>query len=62
MKEPSAFATSTKPDGLGLGLYLAHVTLTDIGGHLILRNREPTQSGACLSIKLPLAALQVVKP
>lgn len=61
MKEPSAFATSTKPDGLGLGLYLAHVTLTDIGGHLILRNREPAQSGACLSIKLPLAALQVVK-
>jgi two-component system sensor histidine kinase RegB len=62
MKEPSAFATSTKPDGLGLGLYLAHVTLTDIGGHLVLLNRQPELSGACLSIQLPLAALQVVKP
>lgn len=62
MKEPSAFTASTKPDGLGLGLYLAHVTLTDIGGHLVLLNRQPPQTGASLSIKLPITVLQVVKP
>ncbi len=60
MTEPSAFSLSTKPDGMGLGLYLAHVTLTDIGGRLVLANRELPAVGARLSIVLPLAGLQVV--
>ncbi|MDP1539720.1 MAG: ATP-binding protein [Moraxellaceae bacterium] len=61
MTEPSAFATSTKPDGLGLGLYLAHVTLTDMGGQLMLANRQPPFAGACLTMRLPVAVLQVMK-
>ena len=62
MKEPSAFAASTKPDGLGLGLYLSHVTLIDSGGHLALSNRPLPLTGACLHIQLPLTLLQVIKP
>lgn len=48
---------STKPDGLGLGLFLAQVTLSELGGHLSLRNRK--HGGAELIFECPLMAAAV---
>jgi two-component system sensor histidine kinase RegB len=43
---------TTKPEGLGVGLYLAHATITRLGGSLSISNREG--GGTVLSIMLPL--------
>ncbi|MGB5260044.1 MAG: ATP-binding protein [Gammaproteobacteria bacterium] len=43
---------TTKSDGLGVGLYLAHATITRLGGSLSISNREG--GGTVLSITLPL--------
>lgn len=43
---------STKPDGLGLGLFLAKVTLNEMGGHIVLRN--PAEGGAEMQLDVPL--------
>jgi two-component system sensor histidine kinase RegB len=43
---------TTKHEGLGVGLYLAHATITRLGGSLAIDNREG--GGTALSIILPL--------
>lgn len=43
---------TTKHEGLGVGLYLAHATITRLGGRLAIDNREG--GGTVLSITLPL--------
>lgn len=44
---------SQKPDGLGLGLCLALITVDELGGHLLLAN-DAGASGAVVSIELPI--------
>ena len=43
---------TTKPEGLGVGLYLAHATITRLGGRFAISNREG--GGTALTINLPL--------
>jgi len=43
---------TTKPEGLGVGLYLAHATIRRLGGDLGVSNRE--QGGTVVRITLPL--------
>ena len=43
---------STKTEGLGVGLYLAHATIQRLGGNLSISNRK--QGGTTLHITLPL--------
>jgi len=45
---------TTKPEGLGVGLYLAHATVQRLGGGLSIRNRDPC--GTTVRITLPLLA------
>jgi two-component system sensor histidine kinase RegB len=45
---------STKDDGLGIGLYLAHATLQRLGGTLTIRDRD--DGGTLTHITLPLLA------
>lgn len=47
---------SAKPDGLGLGLCLAQITLDELGGELDLAN----DAGAVVSMRLPMAALSAL--
>lgn len=51
-----AFFT-TKESGQGLGLYLAHATVSRFGGTLDLHNRS--NGGACIHLTLPLARILV---
>ena len=46
---------SSKQQGLGLGLFLAHATIKRMGGSITLFNRE--QGGVCTVISLPLEDL-----
>ncbi len=48
---------SSKPDGLGLGLFLAHSTIGRLGGFIKLFVRQG--GGACTVIRLPLLKLLV---
>jgi two-component system sensor histidine kinase RegB len=48
---------TTKPDGHGIGLYLAHAVIERFGGKLSLLNREGGGSQAI--IKLPLSTIRV---
>ena len=43
---------STKQEGLGVGLYLAHATIERLGGSLEIADRE--QGGTVVVITLPL--------
>ena len=43
---------TTKSEGLGVGLYLAHATITRLGGSLTISNRKG--GGTLMSIMLPL--------
>jgi two-component system sensor histidine kinase RegB len=43
---------STKPEGMGVGLFLAHATINRLGGRLAVRNR--THGGTTFEITLPL--------
>ena len=43
---------TTKTEGLGVGLYLAHATIQRLGGNLSINKRE--QGGSTLHITLPL--------
>jgi len=43
---------TTKENGLGVGLLLAHETIRRMGGHVVLENRGG--GGACTTIELPL--------
>jgi two-component system sensor histidine kinase RegB len=43
---------TTKTEGLGVGLYLAHATIQRLGGNLSINKRE--QGGTTLHITLPL--------
>ncbi len=43
---------TTKPEGLGVGLYLAHATIRRLGGDLGVSNRE--QGGTAVRITMPL--------
>jgi two-component system, sensor histidine kinase RegB len=45
---------STKSDGLGIGLYLAHATLQRLGGTIMIRHRD--DGGTLTHITLPLLA------
>lgn len=45
---------STKPEGMGVGLYLAQATIDRLGGRLSVSNRS--QGGTTVSITLPLLA------
>ena len=45
---------TTKTEGLGVGLYLAHATIQRLGGNLSINKRE--QGGTTLHITLPLLA------
>jgi two-component system sensor histidine kinase RegB len=45
---------TTKHEGLGVGLYLAHATIQRLGGKLTIGNRE--RGGTLLTITLPLLA------
>lgn len=47
---------SSRPQGLGLGLYLARLTVVELGGELVLDN--PPDGGACLTLSLPLSVLE----
>lgn len=47
---------TTKREGLGVGLYLAHATIHRLGGKLAIRNRD--HGGTLLTITLPLLAQQ----
>lgn len=51
--EPKTPTTSTKKNGLGLGLFLSHATLERRGGHLSLNNSK-TGDGTISQILLPL--------
>ncbi len=46
---------SSKQQGLGLGLFLAHATIKRLGGNITLFNRE--EGGVCTFISLPLEDL-----
>jgi two-component system, sensor histidine kinase RegB len=48
---------TTKPDGLGLGLFLVQAVINRFGGSLNLLNRD--NGGGCTRIKLPLEKLLV---
>lgn len=48
---------TTKPEGLGLGLFLAYTTFSRFGGEVHLRNRDG--GGVSCRLQLPLAALRV---
>ncbi len=48
---------STKKQGLGLGLFLAHASIERLGGNVMLFNRE--KGGVCTRIILPLVDLSV---
>ena len=43
---------TTKTEGLGVGLYLAHATIQRLGGVLLIKN--PAQGGTVIRITLPL--------
>ena len=45
---------STKPEGMGVGLFLAHATINRLGGRLAVRNRR--HGGSTFEITLPLLA------
>jgi len=45
---------TTKTEGLGVGLYLAHATIQRLGGTLVIQNRA--QGGTMILITLPLLA------
>jgi two-component system sensor histidine kinase RegB len=45
---------STKDDGLGIGLYLAHATLQRLGGNITIRHRD--DGGTLTHITVPLLA------
>jgi two-component system sensor histidine kinase RegB len=45
---------TTKREGLGVGLYLAHATIERLGGRLSIQNRG--EGGTTLTITLPLLA------
>ena len=45
---------TTKAEGLGVGLYLAHATIQRLGGTLVIKNRD--QGGTMIHITLPLLA------
>ncbi len=47
---------TTKHEGLGVGLYLAHATIHRLGGKLTIRNRA--HGGTMLTISLPLLGQQ----
>lgn len=47
---------STKPEGLGVGLYLAHATIDRLGGSLVIAARE--QGGTTVRISLPLMVVK----
>ncbi|HTT09101.1 MAG TPA: ATP-binding protein [Gammaproteobacteria bacterium] len=47
---------TTKPQGMGMGLHLAHLALKRIGGELVLRDRD-SGLGVIAEISLPLAPL-----
>jgi two-component system sensor histidine kinase RegB len=51
------FTTKAPGQGLGLGLFLAHATLSRFGGHVHLYNREG--GGVCTRLVLPLSSLRV---
>ena len=44
--------SNKQPRGLGIGLFLAQITLNRLGGQLEIKNRE--QKGTCVTIQLPL--------
>ncbi|MDH5648811.1 MAG: ATP-binding protein [Gammaproteobacteria bacterium] len=48
---------STKQQGLGLGLFLAHTVIERLGGNVTLYNRET--GGVCTRVTLPLAVTQL---
>jgi len=45
---------STKPEGMGVGLFLAHATINRLGGRIAARNRR--HGGSTFEITLPLLA------
>ncbi|MEL0028434.1 MAG: ATP-binding protein, partial [Perlucidibaca sp.] len=49
-------AVSSKPDGLGLGVFLSQVTVAELGGSLSLDNADG--GGAEVHLCIPLAALE----
>ena len=55
IKQSLAPGMTTKPEGLGLGLYLTKIIITRLGGTLCLQNSP--QGGALATITLPLAKL-----
>ncbi len=48
-------AVSSKPDGLGLGVFLSQVTVAELGGTLLLSNAD--EGGAEVQLRIPLSAL-----
>ena len=51
---------TSKQQGLGLGLFLAHATIGRLGGDITLFNRET--GGLCTRILLPLTSLDSLNP
>ena len=43
---------TTKPEGLGVGLYLAHATIRRLGGDLVVGKRK--QGGTTVRVSMPL--------
>jgi len=53
--QPARPAVSSKPDGLGLGVFLSQVTVSELGGSLSLDNAAG--GGAEVHLRIPLLAL-----
>ena len=49
-----------KPEGLGLGLFLAHAIIRRFGGSVTLFDRDG--GGSCTRVLLPCTQLSVVTP
>lgn len=47
---------TTKPQGMGLGLYLSKTACSRLNGELLIQNKK--EMGAIVTIKIPLKSLQ----
>jgi two-component system sensor histidine kinase RegB len=47
---------TTKPQGMGLGLFLSKTACSRLGGELLIKNKK--DSGAIVAIKIPIKSLQ----
>jgi two-component system sensor histidine kinase RegB len=51
---------TTRPQGTGIGLFLAHAAIERFGGAIVLANRAG--GGACARVELPLTRILATRP